>query len=385
MASDVELVAAALSGEPADFAPIVDRYRDAVFGIALARVRNFHDAEDIAQTVFLEAYQRLPDIRDPTRLGPWLRTIAINRSIDSLRLKKDLVDADRLDEEGVNSITHGEQRDEDVRAAVLSAIGKLNKRQRETVALFYINGYSVEEVADMQGSPVGTVKSRLHDSRKRLKEEMMDTVQDILRSGRPNRQEFGKRVFSLLDQHNRGGHWAHKQYVDVASDLKQLCSDNADGILDGLARSLESPHSPTRTVAAVMLVEFAASKEIATGPMAEQIRALLRKTLEDPSKKVRSRAIWGVERLAVGDHLKRAEFAPCVVPMLDDRSVRVRQAAARLLRKWPAEVPLEAAARALARSDPARLPRQHAHALESELRQLTNAVIAAGESARSET
>jgi len=54
--ADEELVAAALAGDAKAFEPIVRRYQEAVFGVALARVRDFHAAEDIAQSVFIDAF-----------------------------------------------------------------------------------------------------------------------------------------------------------------------------------------------------------------------------------------------------------------------------------------------------------------------------------------
>ena len=58
MKDDAIVVAEALENGPEGFAPIIRRYQDAVFGVALARVRNFHDAEDVTQGVFLEAFER---------------------------------------------------------------------------------------------------------------------------------------------------------------------------------------------------------------------------------------------------------------------------------------------------------------------------------------
>ena len=85
MKDDQELYSAALEGGPEAFGPIVERYQDAVFGVVLVRLRNFHDAEDVAQQAFIEAFQRLDSLRDPTRLGAWLRSIAIHRAIDWIR------------------------------------------------------------------------------------------------------------------------------------------------------------------------------------------------------------------------------------------------------------------------------------------------------------
>jgi DNA-directed RNA polymerase specialized sigma24 family protein len=57
-----------LADPPAGFGPIIERYKDAVFGVSLARLRNFHDAEDVSQQVFIEAFERLSDLNDPDKL-----------------------------------------------------------------------------------------------------------------------------------------------------------------------------------------------------------------------------------------------------------------------------------------------------------------------------
>ena len=67
MKSDAEPFAGAMGGGPGAFAPILQRYQDAVLGVALARLRDFHAAEDVAREVFVEAFQRLGDLKDPTR------------------------------------------------------------------------------------------------------------------------------------------------------------------------------------------------------------------------------------------------------------------------------------------------------------------------------
>ena len=64
MENDATLVAEVLNNGPEAFAQIIHRYKSIVFGVAVARVRNFHDAEDIAQTVFIEAFERLDDLKD---------------------------------------------------------------------------------------------------------------------------------------------------------------------------------------------------------------------------------------------------------------------------------------------------------------------------------
>lgn len=88
MRTDAELHADAMAGGPEAFSPIVERYQDAVFGIALARVRDFHEAEDIAQGAFIEAFERLDSLKDPARLGAWLRSITMHIAIDRVRRRR---------------------------------------------------------------------------------------------------------------------------------------------------------------------------------------------------------------------------------------------------------------------------------------------------------
>ena len=161
MSSDAELIAAAMAGGPEGFAPIVERYQDAVFGVALARLGDFHEAEDVAQDVFVQAFERLDNLKDPARLGAWLRSITIHRGIDHLRRRIKAAEAYALAARPNDVATpppDAECQRQELRRQVMAAIGRLSTTQRETTALFYVNGYSVAEVAAMQEVPVGRVK-----------------------------------------------------------------------------------------------------------------------------------------------------------------------------------------------------------------------------------
>ena len=101
---DSALVAAALAGGPEAFAPIVERYQDAVFGVALARVGSFHDAQDVAQAVLVEAYERLSNLREPGKLGAWLRKMTIHRSQDLWRRRqREMANLDEIPEPAANA------------------------------------------------------------------------------------------------------------------------------------------------------------------------------------------------------------------------------------------------------------------------------------------
>jgi phenylalanyl-tRNA synthetase alpha subunit len=86
---------------------------------------------------------------------------------------------------------------QEMRDEVLKAIAELPEPQREATALFYINGYSQKDIADFLEVPVGTVKNRLSASRSRLKERMLNMVQDTLHKNAPD-ERFDRKVIDEL-------------------------------------------------------------------------------------------------------------------------------------------------------------------------------------------
>ena len=344
---DAELYQAAVQGGPEAFGPIVERYQDAVFGVALARLRNFHEAEDMAQHVFVEAFQRLDGLKDPSRLGAWLRSITIHRCIDRLRRKRETPDAEACEMRASDRAQpSAELERRELRDQVLAAIGRLSKTQRETTMLFYINGYSIAEVACVQEVPVGTVKRRLHDAREKLKEELIGMVENVLKSEAP-KENFAKRVFELLSGLRARKTEDRIPWEQVVLELKKIGSRG----IEGFVKALSSPYSSTRITAASMAAKVPDSKEF--------IVELLKESLNDPNKKARRFAVDSLLNCDADDHRKRKELLPLIIPLLHDPSRRVRRCAAYELINWAADVPIEAVAKALlAETDPESRKRQ---------------------------
>ena len=73
------LVKRCLGGEKDAFGALVTKYKDAVYGLAYSKVHNFHDAQDIAQETFIDAYRNLRSLKRPHRFSSWIYTIAANR------------------------------------------------------------------------------------------------------------------------------------------------------------------------------------------------------------------------------------------------------------------------------------------------------------------
>ena len=185
--TDAELVAEALRGRQEAFRELVVRFERPVYSLVLRMVQDQGTAEDLAQEVFIKAFRRL-DTYDPQRkLSSWLFKIAHNTTIDHLRRNApDTVplEGDRGEgEEGRGGLAAvlADQSLEDPSAAaerkdmarsLERAIARLRPEYREVVVLFYLEGATYQEICDVVGLPLGTVKTNLHRARKELAQEM---------------------------------------------------------------------------------------------------------------------------------------------------------------------------------------------------------------------
>ena len=195
--------AAAADGDQADrlaaIGELVERFQDMAYGYAYAVLGDFHLAEDATQDAFVTAFERLDALRDPAAFAGWLRRI-VRTACSRLVRRKDyyflpLAATDIDSHDPARAAEKSELRD-----AVMKAIRDLAEPQREVTTLFYINGYSHKDIADFLEVPVGTVKTRLHTSRKRLKKRMLVMVEDTLKSNRPSPQERQAVIDELLSR-----------------------------------------------------------------------------------------------------------------------------------------------------------------------------------------
>lgn len=164
-ADDGKLVRGALSGDSTAFTRLYERYGRAVHGLLLARVGR-DEVEDLVQDVFLTAWRRLEDLRDPAAFGGWIATIARNRAVDFHRRTAEFVELpDNLKSPGTAS---GQA---DAHAA-LAAIRSLPDAYRETLILRLVEGLSGPEIAERTGLAAGSVRVNLHRGMKMLRERL---------------------------------------------------------------------------------------------------------------------------------------------------------------------------------------------------------------------
>lgn len=187
-----------LAGDLDSFGVVVARFQDMALGYAYSILGDFHEAQDAVQEAFILAYRSLGDLRERQRFAGWFRRIVLSACRAIARKRSaglPLHDPEAGASAAEDPVRFAERAE--MRRAVLSAIGSLSPPNRLATVLFYINGYSVREVAQFLQAPVGTVKRRLHDSRNQLKEKMMGMVEEGLHEQRLSprfRQEVLKRI-----------------------------------------------------------------------------------------------------------------------------------------------------------------------------------------------
>ncbi len=201
--TDSQLVQRCLEGNLDAFSGLVREYQNAVYGLALSYVRDFDIAQDLAQEAFIKVYLQLSALKDPSRFGSYLRTTVANLSRSYLaRRRFDKVSVDQLDENQVSAFVQRPKNpselyeQKELREEVMEAIGRLSEKNRQVVALYYIDGLSCREVGDFLGISVAVVKQRLHRARKSLKEEMMEMVDRTLKKEAP-KEDFSDRIVEI--------------------------------------------------------------------------------------------------------------------------------------------------------------------------------------------
>lgn len=157
---DSRLVTAALGGDHAAFAALIERHQERVRALARAMLGDREEAEDVTQEALLRAYLGLAELRDPARFGAWLSGIAANVARMRLRERRRAGPAHAADGE--------EPELEEVQAALAS----LPASTRELVLMRYVDGLSSAEIGAALGRSPGAVRVRLHRARAQLRQHL---------------------------------------------------------------------------------------------------------------------------------------------------------------------------------------------------------------------
>lgn len=183
--AESELVSRAQQGQLEAFNLLVDRHQQAAYRVALRYMRDSDLAADVTQDAFIRAYRALDTFRNDRGNGfrSWLLRITANRALDVLRSRARRPaasleamlgqTASNWEPEAAEAGPTEQAERRALREYIEQAIGELGDEQRLAVILYDIEGYSYDEIAEITGAAVGTVKSRLHRGRARLREMLL--------------------------------------------------------------------------------------------------------------------------------------------------------------------------------------------------------------------
>ena len=181
--TDEELVARSRTGDMDSFNQLILRWERPIYALAYRVIGQEEDARDVAQETFLRAFRALPGFKGQAKFSSWIYRIALNLCRDWIRRKRrtpvsplpDDVDISELAaEQGPSESVEDLVARRELSAVVEEAMKLLPEEQRTAVILKEYHGMTFQEIADLQGCPLSTVKTRLYQGlsvlRKHLKE-----------------------------------------------------------------------------------------------------------------------------------------------------------------------------------------------------------------------
>ena len=174
-----ELVHKAAAGDRAAFEELYRETCRSVYFTCLNILKDEQEAQDIAQDVYLTAFEQLSTLEDADKFKSWLHRIAANKSIKRLQKKKPSLPGDEQlqdmeTEENENFLPEEYALHADKRELVLKIIQETcSDKMYQTILLYYFNGFSIAEIAEIMECPEGTVKNRLSVARAKIKEGVL--------------------------------------------------------------------------------------------------------------------------------------------------------------------------------------------------------------------
>ena len=175
--NDAELITRAAGGDPTAFQALVERHRSMVYRVAVQFAGNHHDAEDIAQEVFIKVYRSLEKFRQDAQLTSWLYRIVMNACIDHRRRHAPCATAafdDEAEQKVLNTPAEGPGPEAyayggELGELLQAEVARLPQGQRLVFIMRHHQGLKLCEIAEALGLAEGTVKRQLHAAIHRLR------------------------------------------------------------------------------------------------------------------------------------------------------------------------------------------------------------------------
>ena len=149
------------------------RIEKLLYRIARSYLNDDQEAEDAVQDALIRAWEKRETLRDIHQFKPWLTRILSNRCKDMLRKRKRWIFFP-LEEDTVQVEMPQTEN------AVMEAMKKLKPELRIVMTLHYVDGYSIQEMADALGIPTGTIKTRMRNARKQLSKILLIQWEEVI-------------------------------------------------------------------------------------------------------------------------------------------------------------------------------------------------------------
>lgn len=176
MASEDQILAQVLAGETGAFRTLVEHYHLPVFRFACNLIGDEHDAEDITQEVFLAAFDNLASYNAKrASLLTWLFTIARNRCVNYLKRSRPVIDGQAIANTQLTASSDDTSRNE-FWSRLDEALDALPIEQKMAFVLAEIEDLPYADIAQIEQTTLGTVKSRIHRAKQRLRAVMAPTL-----------------------------------------------------------------------------------------------------------------------------------------------------------------------------------------------------------------
>ncbi len=187
---DQQIVDRVKQGDKQAFNLLVTKYQRKVMNLVSRYVSNQSDSADVVQEVFISAYRFLPTFRNDSAFYTWLYRIAVNTAKNYLVVNAkrsssneiDIMDAETFEtSDQMRDIADPEQMlsSEQVHKTIMNALQSLPEDLRTVITLREIDGLSYEEIAEVVGCPVGTVRSRIFRARDVIDSQLQQVMHSI--------------------------------------------------------------------------------------------------------------------------------------------------------------------------------------------------------------
>lgn len=172
--SDATLIRRSLAGDKEAFVELVKHYEQPLAALIRYQIGDLHHAEDVLQETLFQAWAGLYRLRDPSKFRAWLLQVARNRCRD---FEKSPQRRNRPTEERklvalLNRFGRAIAKADSKVAEVADALEQVPSAERQVARLFYLKGLTISEIAKRSRCPEGTVKRRLFEARRHLREAL---------------------------------------------------------------------------------------------------------------------------------------------------------------------------------------------------------------------